>query len=489
MLVLFLLDEFNDESEIPGAYVSIEFKDEFDIPHVDHEINLNAIDLTISPTLQKETLSVTSNNSNEPKEENKPNVYPAIYANDKIDLTSSPIMEKFDQTNYWSTVDGIKAPDYPKPNPNESNPTTSTALHKRRRSNSLISDVCSKRKRRNEELSYAASEEMGKFKFNFIFYILLFTKYYFFHTIYSLELIEENWGGLNTPRSTSTIPKTRRSLKSILNPQKFFGKSNKNVGHILKSSIKAKRVNFGNTCGFDAFVACLCVLNRDRLIKKNDNEINTNMDHLVEYLVTTGYNNKAEALKELILSEIFKVQPNIFSSVDCNNNVCFFVEKTENFSYSIRKSCECGVRNKNLPFIYLDAERKEEIAGKFQSVERDVTPTQKISCPNGHIYEMNLEFNDVIYFTITMFNDNNSLNIISNQYVPDTIIVNNFKYILKCIVNYREPRVGGIGHYQGYCRTPLGRWEVYDNSVSNVLVMKEFVVPHLFVYAKEAIYK
>lgn len=249
---------------------------------------------------------------------------------------------------------------------------------------------------------------------------------------------------------------------------------------------KVKRVNFRNTCGFDAFIACLCTLHRDKNVKHQD-EIETNIEQLVSYLVTTGYDKRAEALKELILAEMFKVPPNIFNSVDCNNNVCFFLEKSEIFSYSITKSCECGVKNQKSPFIYLDAHKNEDIAEKFKSIVQDITPTQKTSCTNGHIYEIKLQFSDCLFFTVTMFNEN-VFNIIRNPF--ETIIVDNCKYILKCIVNFRAPRLkSGIGHYQAYCRTPLGHWEVYDNSQPNILTMTEFLTPHLFVYGKETIYK
>lgn len=61
-------------------------------------------------------------------------------------------------------------------------------------------------------------------------------------------MIEENWGGLNTPKSIISTPKNRRSLVSILNPQKVFGRTNKTVGHLLRVvKTKAKRVNFTNT--------------------------------------------------------------------------------------------------------------------------------------------------------------------------------------------------------------------------------------------------
>lgn len=277
-----------------------------------------------------------------------------------------------------------------------------------------------------------------------------------------------------------------------MNPQKTFGKSNKTVGHILRNDkTKAKRVNFSNTCGFDAFVACLCTLYRDKQNKEQGNEIETNMELLIKYLVNTGYDKRAEALKELILSQMLQVQSNMFNSVDCNNNVCFFLEKSDFFSYNLSKSCECVIKNKRIPFIYINAKRNGDIADKISSLVKDAIPTQKTSCTNGHIYEIQLEFSDCLYFTLTMFDDSKNLfNIISNPHVPEKIVVNNFTYILKCIVNFRAPRLkNGIGHYQAYCRTPLGGWEVYDNSQSNVLTMEEFLVPHLFIYAKEQLYK
>lgn len=228
---------------------------------------------------------------------------------------------------------------------------------------------------------------------------------------------------------------------------------------------------------------------RDKIDKEQDLH-ESNIEQLVSYLVNTGYNKRAEALKELILSEMFGVEPNIFNSVDCNNNVCFFLEKSNIFSYSINKSCECGVREQKSSFIYLDAKENEDIGKMFNFIERDVTPIQKITCSNGHNYKINLEFGECLYFTITRFNDNNLLNIITNPYVPETIIVKNCTYILKCFVNYRGSRLkSGIGHYQAFCRTPLGGWEVYDNSQPNVLTMVEFVTPHLFIYAKETLYK
>lgn len=135
------------------------------------------------------------------------------------------------------------------------------------------------------------------------------------------------------------MAKTRRSLTSILNPQKKFMKGNRTVGHILRNNKKkAKRVNFSNTCGFDAFVACLCTLYRDKHNQEPRCEIETNMELLIKLLVNTGYDKRAEALKELILSQMLQVPSNIFNSLDCNNNVCFFLEKSDFFSYNLTKS-------------------------------------------------------------------------------------------------------------------------------------------------------
>lgn len=102
------------------------------------------------------------------------------------------------------------------------------------------------------------------------------------------------------------------------------------------------------------------------------------------------------------------------------------------------------------------------------------------------MYNIRLHFNETIFFSTNFFNKNNQLDLLKSNLVPDQITIQEHLYKLKCIINFKPPNIeSGIGHYQAYCRSPLGVWEVYDNTSSKVLKINNFVIPHLFIFRKE----
>lgn len=257
----------------------------------------------------------------------------------------------------------------------------------------------------------------------------------------------------------------------------------KTAGHLIKNDkIKKQCVNFTNTCGFDSYISCLCssyASEKQTNDQQDSNIINTNTEQLVQFLKEKGHTHKAEALKQFILTLIFEETEKKFKMVDCNNNVCFFVDKLNQISYQITKTCPCGEKKNTYPFIYLNA------LENFKSIKTHVTPTQKIKCGKGHIYKIHLKFNNSICLTTNIFNEKNKLDPLNNN-IPDKLYIEDSVYKLKCFVNFKPPKVqAGIGHYQAYCRNPLDVWEVYDNSSLNILKMEKFVIPHLFVYTND----
>lgn len=262
----------------------------------------------------------------------------------------------------------------------------------------------------------------------------------------------------------------------------------KTAGHLIRNDkIKKAAANFINTCAFDSFLACLCTLYRDTLTTDEmySSEIKSNTFQLVDYLTKKGHDKKAEALKDFILSGMFKEKLKIFKIIDCNNNVSFFVDKLQTKSYILIKTCDCGLIKKVYPFIHLSGETNKKIRKNLETLVADVTPKLKIKCSKGHLFKINVEFFENICLTTTIFDQTNQLELLKNQIIPEKIYIQNNCYMLKCIINFKPPNIpSGIGHYQAYCRSPLGVWEVFDNSNSNVLKPKKFVIPHLFVFSK-----
>lgn len=260
-------------------------------------------------------------------------------------------------------------------------------------------------------------------------------------------------------------------------------RKSKTAGHLLRNDkIKKSGANFSNTCGFDSIIACLCTFNRDTL--SNSSEMQHNIDQLVQYLRMKGLNRKVEALKEFILSNIFKEELKFFKIVDCNNNVSFFVEKMKIESYTVEKECDCNQIKRHIPFIPLT--EQESFAKCFENLEEFVKPKMKIKCPKGHVYQININFNETICVSTNYFHKHNQMDLLSNNLVPDEIVVQGYLYRLKCLINFKPPNIdSGIGHYQAYCRSPLGVWEVYDNSNPNILKMSKFVIPHMLIFTKD----
>lgn len=209
---------------------------------------------------------------------------------------------------------------------------------------------------------------------------------------------------MNTP--VRAVPKTRRSLYSILNSQKNFEfHSKKTVGHLLAmKQAKKNKPNFQNTCGFDALVASMCIIVSDT---ENENLIkdeNENFKYLINLLNTVGYispNSKCQQIKDEILSKVMKVSSNLYSIINCDNNISFFVEKViKTGSYTIQKTCPCdeGIK-KSIPFIYLNMKSEKEVSLNFKNLKLDVV--QKNKCRLGHIYNITYNFGNIIFIQVT----------------------------------------------------------------------------------------
>lgn len=298
---------------------------------------------------------------------------------------------------------------------------------------------------------------------------------------------EENWGGLNTPRRNT--PRQRRSLYSILIPQKTINPTSKIVGHLLHcDKINKNRANFRNTCGFDAMIACFCAIENDINEALNFGK-NPEIILLIDHLNSIGFNQKANTIKENLLVKIFNMKTNTqFLDIDCNNNITFFLEGLDFESYNLKRSCDCMNMNKTMvnAFIYLNVSSPADLKWKLSNLIDTIRPQKNLKCSIGHTFVSEYNFNDIVCFQLTYFTEKNLYNIISNEHIPEEIAINTEIYILKSIVNFRPPQLkASIGHYQAFCRRTRGNWEVYDNSCNNILSFVEFILPHLIIYVKK----
>lgn len=272
----------------------------------------------------------------------------------------------------------------------------------------------------------------------------------------------------------------------MLNPQKSIDRKSKTVGHIMKNEkIYKNKPNFFNTCAFDALFACFCAIDSDKNQPLNFGE-NTETILLIDHLNKNGFDKKANDLKETILKKIFLIKTDQFSSINCENNITFFIEQLNCESYEIEKNCICkNIVHKN-PFIYLDVSSNKDLNYKLNNVLSIINPKIKKNCSKGHVYDCNVKLNNILFFQITFFNEFNTYDMVSNKYIPREIVISNESFILKSIVNYKAPKIrNAIGHYQAYCIRTAG-YEVYDNSSSKIIKNNNHhIIPHLLIYVKK----
>lgn len=113
-------------------------------------------------------------------------------------------------------------------------------------------------------------------------------------------------------------------------------------------------------------------------------------------------------------------------------------------------------------FIYLNVSSPADLKWQLNNLIDTIRPQKNLICSIGHKFDFEYTFNDIVCFQITYFTEKNMYNIISNQYIPEEIVLNSEIYILKSIVYFRTPQLkASIGHYQAFCRRTLGNWEVY----------------------------
>lgn len=80
---------------------------------------------------------------------------------------------------------------------------------------------------------------------------------------------------------------------------------------------------------------------------------------------------------------------------------------------------------------------------------------------------------------------------ISLSTIPETIIINNVKYILIGCIHFLLPAIeNGVGHYTAFCKRVTGHWQQHNDlqiqieSISEKSVSSLFIRPAIIAYIK-----